>query len=277
MISHSCSCSGNPLIPQICTISDIMTETSDTKIFRVKTVDAKRPFTPLPGQLAMVSLPGTGEAMFSVTAYGEDYIDFAIKRVGELTEALHECSPGQSIGIRGPYGNGFPLSELEGYDLLFIGGGIGLAPLRSLIRHSFQNRRDYGHIDILYGARSPSDLVFKDDLEKNWPLEPDCNVHVTVDRGDDSWEGNVGFVPPYMEELAFGPRNRKIILCGPHIMIKYCSEGLVRMGFDKKDIITTLEMRMKCGIGKCGRCNIGSKFVCLDGPVFYMSELDELP
>ena len=165
----------------------------------------------------------------------------------------------------------------RGKDLLFIGGGIGLAPVRSFIRYAFAHRSDYGQIDILYGSRSPADLVFKGDLFENWPKEENTNVHVTVDRGDPTWEGNVGMVPGYLEELAFQPQNRKVILCGPPIMIKFTLQSLLKMGFSKDDCITTLEMRMKCGIGKCGRCNIGSKFVCLDGPVFTMAELDELP
>ena len=277
MIDHSCSCETNPLVPQVCIVSNIIQETSDVKTFRIQTVDGKKPFALEPGQLAMISLPGVGEAMFSITAQGKDYIDSSIRRVGELTDALHEIMPGQKIGIRGPYGNGFPAEALKGYDLLFIGGGIALAPIRSLIRHCFEHRADYGRIEILYGARSPNDLVFKDDLFEHWPKQPDTKLHVTVDRGNESWDGNVGFVPAYMEELAFQPGKRKIVLCGPPIMIKLCSEGLIRMGFDKKDVITTLEMRMKCGVGKCGRCNIGSKYVCLDGPVFTLAELDELP
>jgi len=258
-------------------VTKITQETPDVKTFRIQTLDGKKPFTPMPGQLAMISLLGVGEAMFSITSQGEDYIESSIKKVGVLTEALHEITEGSKIGIRGPYGNHFPVEDLKGKDILFIGGGIGLAPVRSLIRYCFEHRSDYGHIDILYGSRSPEDLVFKDDLFNNWPKEPDTDLHITVDRGDETWEGNVGFVPAYMEELAFSPEGRKVVLCGPPIMIKFCSEGLLRMGFDKKDIITTLEMRMKCGIGKCGRCNIGSKYVCLDGPVFTLAELDELP
>ena len=270
-------CEGNPLIPQICVLTEIKSETTDVKTFRIQTEDGKKPFTPQPGQLAMISMLGVGEAMFSITAQGEDYIESSIKQVGELTDEIHAAAPGQKIGVRGPYGNVFPTESLKGRDILFIGGGIGLAPVRSLIRYCFENRADYGHIDILYGARTPEDLVFKEDLFENWPKQPDTAVHVTVDNGDGKWDGNVGFVPAYMEELAFSPQNRKVVFCGPPIMIKFCAEGLMRMGFDKNDVITTLEMRMKCGIGKCGRCNIGSKFVCLDGPVFTLAELDELP
>jgi len=277
MSGRSCSGSSNPLIPNVCIITDIVSETYDVKTFRVRTAAGKRPFDAAPGQLAMISLFGVGEAMFSISAQGADHLDFSIKQVGELTDGLHEVMPGQEIGIRGPYGNGFPMDEIKGFDLLFIGGGIGLAPIRTAIRHCFENRADYGHIDILYGSRSPGDLIFKNDLFEDWPGQPDTDLHITVDRGDQAWEGNVGFIPPYMEELAFQPGNRKVLLCGPPIMIKLCAEGLLRMGFCRSDVITTLEMRMKCGIGKCGRCNIGSKYVCLDGPVFTLEELDGLP
>jgi len=277
MSKNKHACESNPLIPQLCVVKEIIQETYDVRTFRIQTEDGKKPFAPLPGQLAMISLPGVGEAMFSITAQGDDYIDSSIRQVGELTDALHVMVPGQKIGIRGPYGNSFPADSLKGRDLLFVSGGIGLAPVRSLIRYCFEHRADYGHIDILYGARSVADLVFKDDLFEHWPKQPDTSVHVTVDKGEEAWNGNVGFVPAYMEELAFQPGKRTVLLCGPPIMIKFCSEGLLRMGFEKKDVITTLEMRMKCGVGKCGRCNIGSKYVCLDGPVFTLAELDELP
>ncbi|MCU6762475.1 Phenol hydroxylase P5 protein [uncultured Roseburia sp.] len=276
-INHDCTCHGNPLIPQVAKIIKITEETPDVKTFRIQTMDGKMPFDPKPGQLGMISAVGIGEGMFSITAKGEDWIESSIKKVGVLTEALHEMTTGQEIGIRGPYGNHFPYEALKGKDLIFIGGGIGLAPVRSLIRYCLEHRSDYGHIDIVYGSRSPEDLVFKEDLFENWPKEPDTRVEVTVDRGDADWNGNVGFVPAYVEELAFTPENKKVILCGPPIMIKFTSEALLRMGFAKEDVITTLEMRMKCGVGKCGRCNLGGKLICLDGPVFNLAELDELP
>ncbi len=272
---HECTC--NPLVPQVVKLIKITEETPDVKTFRFQTLDGQKPFDPLPGQLAMISVIGVGEGMFSITAKGEDWIESSIKRVGILTEALHEMTEGQEVGIRGPYGNNFPYDEIKGKDLVFIGGGIGLAPVRSLIRYCFEHREDYGHIDIVYGSRSPEDLVFKPDLFENWPKEPDTRVEVTVDRGNAEWTGNVGFVPQFVEELAFQPVNRKVVLCGPPIMIKFASEALLRMGFAKEDVITTLEMRMKCGIGKCGRCNLGGKFICLDGPVFNLAQLDELP
>lgn len=275
VVDHACSCETNPLVPTLCRVIGIKEETGDVKTFRLQTPDGKKPFAPRPGQLAMISLPEVGEAMFSITAQGEDWIDSSIKRVGLLTEALHDMDEGDVVGVRGPYGNGFPAEELMGKKLLFVGGGIGLAPIRSLIRYVLENKEKYGELDILYGSRSYSDLVFKEDLFENWPKQ--CATHVTIDVAESGWDGPVGFVPSYLEEKAFSPAGRVAIVCGPPIMIKFCLEALLRMGFQKENIITTLEMRMKCGVGKCGRCNIGSKYVCLDGPVFTMAELDALP
>ena len=267
--------SDNPLIPKNCRIIGITDETPDIKTFRIRGADGEKPFSPMPGQLAMVSLAGVGEAMFSITAQGADWIESSIKRVGELTEALHDASEGDRIGVRGPYGNSFPVEDLKGKDLLFVGGGIGLAPVRSLIFYALEHRSDYGWIDVLYGSRSYADLVFKADLFENWPAL--VKTHLTIDAAEEGWNGHVGFVPSFLEEKGFSPENRACILCGPPVMIKFCLEALERMGFSKENIITTLEMRMKCGIGKCCRCNIGSKYVCLDGPVFTMAELDGLP
>ena len=267
----------NPLLPQMCKLIDVNRETPDVKKFRIQTEDGKKPFTAMPGQLGMLSLLGVGEGMFSVTAEGDDWIEMAIKQTGMLTDALHEMSAGDKVGIRGPYGNHFPVDETKGKDMLFIAGGIGLAPVRAFIRYAFKHRADYGHIDILYGSRSYDDLVFKEEVLELWPKEPDTKLHVTVDRGSPNWNGNVGFVPPFLEECAFTPKGKVAVLCGPPIMINMCLKSLSKMGFADEQIVTTLEMRMQCGIGKCGRCNIGSKYVCIDGPVFTMAELRELP
>lgn len=261
----------------MCVVTNVNQETPDVQTYTIQTLDGKKPFAPLPGQLAMVSLLGVGEAMFSITAQGEDYIQCSIKKTGLLTDAFHEMCAGQQLGIRGPYGNNFPIDDLKGKDILFVGGGIGIAPVRSLIRYCLEHREDFGHLDILYGARSKNDICFKDDCLVNWPKEKDTSVYITTDVASDDWDGHVGFVPSYIEEVGFKPEGKKVVLCGPPIMIKLSSASLLKMGFKKEDVITTLEMRMKCGIGKCGRCNIGSRFVCLDGPVFTLAELDELP
>ncbi|MDD2555994.1 MAG: FAD/NAD(P)-binding protein [Syntrophaceticus sp.] len=268
--------SEQPLLPEMATITKIIEETPDVKTFHVSTANGK-PFTPKPGQLAMLSVVPSGEAMFSITWQGDDYLEFSIKRVGVMTDALHELEVGASVGVRGPYGNNFPVEIMKGKDIFFIGGGIGLAPLRSLINYCVVNRDDFGHLDVLYGSRSPADLVFKYDLFENWPKVKDMDVYVTVDRGDDDWDGKVGFVPAYLEELKPSPKGKIAVTCGPPIMIKFVLQALEKLGFSDEQVITTLEMRMKCGIGKCGRCNIGSKFICLDGPVFSLAELRDLP
>ncbi len=269
----NCSCGNNhehsnPLVPTLGTVFKIVDETPDIKTFYVSTKDGKKPFTPMPGQLGMFSLVNLGEGMFSVTSQGENHLEFAIKKCGMLTDALHEIRPGQTVGIRGPYGNGFPIDKCKGKDMLYIGGGIGLAPVRSLIKYSFEHRDDFGKIDIIYGSRSPADLCFKEDLFENWPKERDAQVHITVDKGDENWKGNVGFVPAFLEQINPDPKGKMVVLCGPPIMIKFCLHSLNKMGYTDDQVITTLEMRMKCGIGKCGRCNIGSKYICLDGPLF---------
>jgi len=271
----------NPILPQMATIVKITSETSDVKTFRVVFEGGKGDFRQKPGQLAMLSLPGVGEAMISITSSPtyKDFKEFSIKRVGRLTGALHQLEEGCQIGVRGPYGNHFPYELLKGKDLLFIGGGIGLAPLRSLINFVLdkENRKDYGKVEIIYGARSSDDLCFKSDLFENWPKMPNTKVYVTIDREEPEWDGHVAFVPAYLDELKPSPANKYALTCGPPIMIKFVLQSLEKLGFKDDQVITTLEMKMKCGIGKCGRCNIGSKYVCIDGPVFFLSQLKELP
>ncbi len=267
------------LIPHIGVVTDIRQETPDVKTFRVVGRDGKKLFEHMPGQCAMVSVPGVGEAMFSITSSptNKEFQEFSIKKCGVLTDYLHAMEVGEEITVRGPYGNNFPVTdELKGKDLLFIAGGIGLAPLRSVINYVLDNRSDYGKVDILYGSRSADDLVQLKEIQEVWMKAPDVNVYLTIDREQEGWDGHVGFVPSYLKELGFDT-NKVALICGPPIMIKFVLQGLQEMGFDKKQVITTLELRMKCGVGKCGRCNIGSKYVCKDGPVFHCDELDEIP
>ena len=218
--------------------------------------------------------------MFSITSSptNEDYLEFEIKKCGCLTNWLHMIEPGQEITVRGPYGNAFPVVDaFAGHDLLIIAGGVGLAPVRSVINYCRHYRDRYGRIDIVYGSRSKEDLAFYDEIVNEWMKdERDVHVHLTIDREQEGWDGHVGFVPNYVKELGFDT-NKVAILCGPPIMIKFTLAGLKELGFEETQIYTTLELKMKCGIGKCGRCNVGSKYVCKDGPVFRMDELSELP
>lgn len=267
------------LIPEVGVITDIRIDTPDVKTFRVVTPDGKKPFIHVPGQCAMLSIPGVGEALFSITSSptNQDFLEFSIKKCGCVTSFLHAIEPGQYVTIRGPYGNGFPVdTEFVGKDLLFVAGGIGLAPLRSVINYCRHHRKNYGKIDIVYGSRSMQDLVDYNEIVTEWVEEDGIDVHLTIDREQPEWTGHVGFVPNFVKELGFDT-NKTAVLCGPPIMIKFTLAGLQEVGFKKDQIYTTLEMRMKCGIGKCGRCNLGDKFICKDGPVFRFDQLEELP
>ncbi len=267
------------LIPKVGVITDIRRDTPDVKTFRVVGTDGQKLFQHMPGQCAMVSVPGVGECMFSITSSptNQDFMEFSIKKCGCVTEVLHAMEVGQQITVRGPYGKNFPVEEdFKGKDLLFIAGGIGLAPLRSVINYVRHYRNNYGKVIIVYGARSKDDLVDIEEIQTEWINEPNTEVYLTIDRPQEDWDGHVGFVPAYVKELGLNP-NMTAVLCGPPIMIKFTLAGLLELGFDKSNVFTTLELRMKCGIGKCGRCNVGDKFVCKDGPVFRMTELDELP
>ncbi|WP_418748169.1 FAD/NAD(P)-binding protein [Frisingicoccus sp.] len=267
------------LIPSIGVVTDVRVDTPDVKTFRVNTLDGGIPFDHKPGQCAMISIPGVGEAMFSITSSptNTDFKEFSIKKCGCLTAWLHQIEFGQQILIRGPYGHPFPVdTEFVGKDLLFIAGGIGLAPLRSVINYCRHYRDRYGKIDIVYGSRSKDDLVDYPEIINEWYREEGINVHLTIDCPQEGWDGHVGFVPDYVKELNFDT-NKIGIICGPPIMIKFTLSVLQELGFEKTQVYTTMELRMKCGIGKCGRCNIGDKYVCKDGPVFRCDQLDELP
>ena len=265
-------------IPKLGVVTDIRVDTPDIKTFRVEAIGGGRAVEHyLPGQCAMLSIPGVGEAMFSITSSPTltEYQEFSIKKCGCLTSWLHQMEPSQQITIRGPYGNGFPVkTDLKGKNLLFIAGGVGLAPLHSVINYVLDNRADFGTVDVLYGSRSADDLLDLDEIQNSW-MKKDINVHLTIDRPQDGWDGHVGFVPNYVTELGFDP-DKNALVCGPPIMIKFTLQALTGLGFKKEQVFTTMELRMKCGVGKCGRCNIGSKYVCKDGPVFRFDKLDEL-
>ncbi len=267
------------LIPVVGVITDVRMDTPDVKTFRVVTPDGVKPFAHMPGQCAMLSIPGVGEAMFSITSSptNTEFMEFSIKKCGCVTEWLHQAEPGQQITVRGPYGKPFPVEEdLKGKDLLFIAGGIGLAPLRSVINYVRHYRENYGKVQIVYGARSRDDLVDYSEIINEWMTDDGIEVNLTIDREQEGWDGHVGFIPNFVKELS-PDLNKTVLMCGPPIMIKFTLQGLMELGFKKTQVYTTMELRMKCGIGKCGRCNIGSKYVCKDGPVFRFDELDELP
>jgi len=270
------------LVPMICKVDKVIQETPDIRTYRLKFREEgmMEKFTYLPGQFVEFSLLGSGECTFCIasSATRKGYFDCSIKKAGVVTADIHtSLEEGDEVGIRGPFGNWFPLEDIKGKNLLFVGGGIGLAPLRSLIQYCIDNRTDYKDFTILYGARTSADMCYKDEI-KEWQDNKSLKVILTIDRPEDTWTTNVGVVPRILEEVVKPViENTKVITCGPPIMIKYTIQSLIKLGFADKDIITTLEMKMQCGLGKCGRCNIGSTYVCKDGPVFTNEQLKMLP
>ena len=267
--------------PQLMTVERITQETSDVKTFKLVSQDeavSKIDFQP--GQFGLFSVFGQGEAPFGLASSPtrKGYIECSIKHIGKVTSAFHALNPGDTVGFRGPYGRGWPIDQMRGKNIIFAGGGIGLAPLRSLLWNCIDKRQEFEEITVVYGARSTADLVYKQEL-REWVMMEGINTVLTVDPGgeDKDWEGEIGFVPTVLEKVGPSPENALVVTCGPPIMIKFVIQSLTKMGFEPAQIITSLEMKMKCGVGKCGRCNIGGVYVCKDGPVFSYEELKELP
>lgn len=276
-IDHNSALTAEALVPRICKVQSITPQTSDVVSIRLTTMDDAKPFDAKPGQTAMLSVLPYGESMFAVSSQGADYVEVTVKRVGFVTEQIHALRAGDQVGLRGPYGNWFPYEELKGRDVLLVGGGIGMAPLRALLTYMFDRRADYGRIDLVYSGSTVDDLVYYDDITNVWPQLDDVHIHLSVYRESPDWTGEVCFTAPFLESLGIEPKGRVVVLCGGPSLFKTCLESLEHMGFAEDDIITTLEMKMKCGIGKCGRCNVGGKYICLDGPVFTMKELHSMP
>jgi sulfhydrogenase subunit gamma (sulfur reductase) len=268
----------NTYLPKLAEITDIKEEVGGVravKTFRTAFLDGDR-FSFMPGQCAMLSVFGKGESMISISSSPlvEDYLQFSIMKMGRVTSALHEMEPGAVIGVRGPYGNNFPMEEWKGKNLIFISGGIGIAPVWCVFQTALGNRGDYGDITFIYGARTSADLVYKEEMEK---LAKEMPVHLSIDVEEPGWAEFVGFVPQNVTDKKPSPKDAIAVTCGPPIMIKFVIEALKELGFEDEQIYTTVENKMKCGIGKCGRCNIGGHYVCKDGPVYSWAELKRLP
>ncbi|MFB0524859.1 MAG: FAD/NAD(P)-binding protein [Phycisphaerae bacterium] len=262
--------------PDIAVIDSIRDETGDVKTFtmRFKDPDIQENLTYRSGQFFEISIFGIGEMPISITSTPSrtGSFELSVKNAGLVSGVLHSMTPGAEVGIRGPFGNGFPYEEIFGKNLLFVGGGIGLAPLRSLINNVLDNRNSVGRVTILYGSRTPGDLVFRDEF-KVWQDQPDVTMFVTVDRGDEEWSGNVGVVTTLLPKVQIESESTVAFVCGPPVMIPFVINDLLNLGFTDDTIISTLERHMKCGVGKCGHCCIGHKYVCVDGPVFSHGEM----
>jgi len=271
---------GNPYLPDMATVIETIQETPTIKTFRVCLDDKKKMknFTFQPGQVGQLSAFGAGESTFVINSPPTrmDYLQFSVMRAGEVTEALHRLEAGDKVGVRAPLGNWFPYTDWKGKDIFFVGGGIGMAPIRVIMLYMLDNRADYGEINLLYGARSPQDMAFGCDLP-DWTSRKDLKTTLTIDAPSPGWDGRVGLIPNVLLELAPKPENCVAVLCGPPIMINFTLQALKKLKFPDEQIVTTLERRMKCGIGMCGRCNLGGKYICADGPVFTYAQLRDLP
>jgi len=269
----------DPFIPYLATVRSVVDLTPDVKLFTVDFNDpaVQESFTYRPGQFAFVSVFGMGEVPFGITSVARrnEGLQFAVRRVGTVTNALHEVREGDTVGVRGPFGNSFPLEDYEGKNIFIIGGGIGMAPLRPVINTVLDRRDSYGDLLIINGARTPQDLVFAPEFDV-WAQSPRTKVELTVDRGDDNWTGRVALIPDVVRDIKPSSENVIAITCGPPIMIHFTLQALKELGFADRQIVTTLESNMKCGLGKCARCNVGDKYVCKDGPVFDFEQISQL-
>jgi NAD(P)H-flavin reductase len=264
------------------TVTDTIDETGDTRTLRLEFADPelRESFEFRAGQFGEYSVFGAGESTFCIASppTRKGFIECSFKAIGKVTNALREVNTGDTIGFRGPYGNWFPVDDWRGKDVVFIAGGIGLAPVRCVIWNVLDRREEFGDVTIVYGARSVGDLVYKRELDE-WAARDDIRLITTVDPGGQTpdWTGQVGYVTPIVEATAPKAENAVAVLCGPPIVVKLTLPVLGRLGFADEAIFTTLENRMKCGLGKCGRCNIGPVYVCKDGPVFTAAQLKALP
>jgi sulfhydrogenase subunit gamma (sulfur reductase) len=271
--------SANPMLPYLGKLVETRDLAADIKLLRVELMngggDAFR--NAQPGQFAFVSAFGLGESPFGIagTPQRGTAIDFAVARIGNVTTGLHELGEGDVVGVRGPLGNWFPMEKFKGKNMVVLGGGIGGAPLRPVIQHILDHRADYGRLTILWAARRPDLLIFTDEYDE-WRNAPETSLHLTVDVPDETWQHKTGLITQLLEKVSPSPENSVTITCGPPVMIYHTTNLLSKMGFSHEWNYVTLEARMHCGLGKCGRCNLGEKLICVDGPVFNMVEVGGL-
>ena len=268
----------NPYQPGKAEVSEIVEETSNIKTFVLK---PKEILEFRAGQFIELTVPGIGEAPFtpSSSPYTKDRIEVTIMNVGRVTEALHNLKEGESVGIRGPYGKEYPLSEFRGKEILIVGGGVGLAPLRSLLLTLTHDLSPYKRIIFCYGARTPKDIVYKNSILNGWQdiNREKLSFRITVDSGDETWKGKVGLVTTTLDSLDIEIDKSISIVCGPPIMMKFATFKLLDLGYKPENIYLSMEKNMSCGIGKCGHCILGKYYVCKDGPVFTYDKIKDLP
>lgn len=274
----------NSYLPLPMKIDKIVVETEDRtiKTFTLSFLNEqdRGNFKYTPGQFAELFVLGKGEAPFGMASSPtrDNCLQFTVSKAGVVTTALHNLGEGKVIGVRGPLGNGYPIEALEGKNVVIVGGGFGFSTLRALIEFMLfgENRRKFGDITVVYGARTPGLLLYKNELEE-WGKRADIKLCLTVDIGGGEWTGRVGVVPGVVKEVAPSPDNAYALVCGPPAMIRYTLPVIESLGFPAERTLLSLERKMKCGLGLCGRCNINGKYVCRDGPVFSLAQLKTLP
>jgi len=272
------SADGALYVPMPATLKRVEKMTDNETLFELE-LDSGQPLGHQPGQFVEVSILGVGEAPISISsAPGGTTFQLVVRNVGDVTGALHGMKVGDKLGIRGPFGTGFDTEGLKGKNLIFVGGGLGVVPMRSFINYVLNNRADYGEVTILYGCKEPSEMLFKDEL-KDWETRDDVQYKITVDTcpENEDWQGNIGVITTIMPLVTFDPVNTVAVVVGPPIMYRFVNRDLLNMGMPPENIIVSLERRMKCGVGKCGHCQINGIYVCKEGPVFNYKDIQNLP
>jgi len=264
--------------PHLSTIVQIEQETPDTQTFFLSANGLGWQRDYQPGQFVELSVFGVGEAPFCIaqSPTRSEFIEVTVRRTGSVTNRLHTYQPGDVVGLRGPFGNCFPFDRAKGKDLIFVGGGIGLPPLRSLINFVLDHRDDYREVHVLYGARTPADRVYKKELAA-WSRSDKLSLVETVDRADETWTGHVGVVTKLLKGMSVDTSSTVAFTCGPPVMLTFVVAELVGLGIPSRNIVTTLERYMKCGVGKCGHCCVGQHYICMDGPVYNYDQIQRLP
>lgn len=257
-------------------ISDVIAETSNIKTFRLK---PKEGISFRAGQFMDITVPGVGEAPFTPSSNHnvKDTLDFTIMNAGRITNILHQMKAGDAVGLRGPYGTAYPLDDFKSKEVFIVGGGVGLAPLRALLYALFNDVDDYKRIILKYGAKTPGDIVYKNEIEGWRKGAKHVDTEITTDTGDASWKGNVGLVTTILKNTNMNMESAVGIICGPPIMMKFVTFKLLDLGFKERNIYLSMEKNMSCGIGKCGHCRIGPHYACKDGPVFRYEKIKNLP
>jgi len=264
--------------PEFARLTSVKPVTELEKLFTVELPGGKS-LNHEPGQFVMLSIPGVGEAPISITSSpsrSNGTFELCVRKMGNVTGVLHTLNSGDMVGIRGPYGHGFPIDKMRGKDMLFAPGGLGLAPLRSLINQVLDERADFGRVIILYGAKRPAELLFRDELDQ-WAARDDVEFHVTVDRAEGDWDGNVGVITTLFPKVSVDPHGTTAVTCGPPIMYRFVLMEMLGKGIPENHIYLSLERRMKCGVGKCGHCQINGLYCCQSGPVFTYDQIKNVP